>query len=83
MKELLEKGVLTYTFSKDGVECDNHEKQKMTFEWDYFRYIKRYGTGLFFIPKKKAASILAVPIIYENQVRSFLQENEIQLDFYD
>ena len=69
MRELQNRGKSTYTFSKDGVECDNHEQQKVTFQWDYFRYIKRYRSGLFFIPKKKAASILAVPIRYENEIR--------------
>ena len=82
MKDLLGRGRLTYTFGKEGVECDNHEKQKMSFQWDYFRYIKLYGTGMFFIPKKKAASILAVPVSYEKEVRSFLRENEIPLDFF-
>ena len=83
MKDLLNKGHMTYTFSKDGVECDNHEKQKMSFQWDFFRYIKLYGTGIFFIPKKKASHILVIPIQYFNEVRSFIQENGIQLEMYE
>lgn len=83
MKALAEKDRVTYVFNREGVKCDYHNEQIITFQWEYFRYIKRYGTGLFFIPKKKAAAILAIPIVSESEIRNYLKENGINLEFYD
>lgn len=80
MKQLLKKGRTTYTFSKEGIEYDNHNMQKVTYQWDYFRYIKLYGTGMFFIPKKKASPILAIPVRYENEIMNYMKDNGILLD---
>lgn len=72
----------TYTFSEEGVDCDTNDLQKVSFHWEYFRYIKAYDSGLYFIPKKKANSILAIPIQYEEELRAFLTERGIGLDIY-
>ena len=83
IKELLHKGHSTYTFCKDSIEFDHHNNQKTSFQWEYFRYIKRYGTGLLFIPKKKGTAILSIPKQYEYEIKNFLLENGIALDIYD
>ena len=80
MKQLLKRGRTTYTFSKEGIEYDNHNMQKVTYQWDYFRYIKLYGTGMFFIPKKKASPILEIPVRYENEIMNYMRDNGILLD---
>ena len=83
MKQMMcKEHSITYTFSAEEVVCDTNDKKKVSYRWEYFRYIKIYGCGIYFIPRKKADSIMAVPAGYEEDVRKFLDENHIELDIY-
>ena len=84
MKQLLSPArKVTYTLSPEGIEYDNHTSHKVTFYWNSFQAVKIYGAGVYFIPKMKGTSILALPIEYEFDVRDFLKSNNISLEFYN
>ena len=73
---------VTYTFSAEGIEYDSKGTHKVTFYWDYFQAVRVYGAGVYFIPKKKGTSILGMPVEYEYDVRAYIEENNIPLEFY-
>ncbi len=83
MKELMDsKHRVSFSFSPDEIVCDTGDKKRIEFSWEYFRYIKVYGGGIYFIPKIKAGNIVAIPIQCEKDVRTFLSENDIGLGFW-
>lgn len=70
---------ITFTFTGDGIEYDNHSNRKASSGWDSFQCMRVLKTGLYLIPKEESGFLYGFQIENHDRIVSFFKENNIEI----
>ena len=70
---------LTYTFTQEGIEYDNHANRKASSSWDSFQCMRILKFGVYLIPKEETGFLYGLSIDNLDKIDYFLKENNIEL----
>ena len=70
---------ITYTFSSDAIEYDDHDMRKITAKWDSFQCVRILKHGVFFLPGDYSGMLVGLPIENLDSIKQFMKENQIKI----
>lgn len=70
---------ITYTFSPESIEYDDHDMRKITAKWDSFQCVRVLKHGVFFLPGDLSGMLLGLPIENLDSIKQFMKENNIKI----
>lgn len=74
---------VTFTFSEEGVNYDDHKSDALDCGWDSFGSVLFCDHGVYFIPKEQTGVMIAISGEHKDAIRSFLKENDIELEIIE
>ena len=70
---------ITYTFSPEAIEYDDHDMRKITAKWDSFQCVRVLKHGIFFLPEDISGMLVGLPIENLDSIKQFMKENQIKI----
>lgn len=70
---------ITYTFSPEAIEYDDHDMRKITAKWDSFQCVRVLKNGVFFFPNDISGMLVGLPIENLDSIKQFMKENQIKI----